>query len=177
MIDLHGAPSSQNGYDNSGHNGTAGWSADPTSVADTRAVLQQISNKYARPSYQDVVVGIELLNEPLPSKLPKGTDAIVQYYKDGYGDVRVVSDTPVIIHDAFQEGPFWDGVLTSPGAEGVIIDHHEYQVFTDDLVSLTPAVSAALPQLTSFDLNNLNRNTCRKSARMPAPTLVASIIG
>ncbi|KAL9132028.1 MAG: hypothetical protein Q9217_000156 [Psora testacea] len=138
LIDLHGGPGSQNGYDNSGHNGTIGWSASGNSVADTRVVIQQIAAQYAQPSYQDVVVGIELLNEPLASKLAGGTDAVVQYYKGGYGDVRNISDTPVVVHDAFQQGTFWDGVLTTPDAQGVIIDHHEYQVFTEELIALSP---------------------------------------
>ena len=141
LIDLHGAPDSQNGYDNSGHNGTVGWTGSQESVADTRAVIQKIANKYAQDSYQDTVVGIELLNEPLSSKLPGGTDALVQYYKDSYGDVRVVSDTPTVLHDGFQNGSFWNDILSSSDAQGVIIDHHEYQVFTDELVALSADVS------------------------------------
>ena len=141
LLDLHGAPDSQNGYDNSGHNGTVGWTGSQESIEDTRAVIQKIANNYAQDTYQDVVAGIELLNEPLSSKLPGGTDALVQYYKDSYGDVRVVSDTPVVLHDAFQNGTFWNDVLPSSDAQGVIIDHHEYQVFTDELVALSPDVS------------------------------------
>lgn len=138
-IDLHGAPGSQNGFDNSGHNGTVAWTTG-TTVADTRSVIQLIANKYAKQEYQDVVVGLELLNEPLPSKLAGGTDAVLQYYKDGYGDVRVISDTPVIIQDAFQNGSFFDGTLVAPAAQGVVVDHHEYQVFTDALIALSPEV-------------------------------------
>ena len=141
LIDLHGAPGSQNGYDNSGHNGTVGWGSDADSVSDTRAVIQKIANKYAQDSEQNVVVGIELLNEPLASKIAGGTDVVVQYSKDGYGDVRKISDTPVVVHDAFQEGSFWDDILTPPEATGVVIDHHEYQVFTDQLVALSAEVS------------------------------------
>ena len=80
-------------------------------------MIQLIANKYAQPSYQDVVVALELLNEPLASKLSGGTNAVIQYYNDAYGDVRVISDTPVILHDAFQNGTFWNGVLTSPGSK------------------------------------------------------------
>ena len=119
-IDLHGAPGSQNGFDNSGQRiltpDTPKWTTGDT-VKQTLAVIQLIANKYAQPSYQDVVVAIELLNEPLASKLAGGTDAVVQYYNDAYGDVRQVSDSPVILHDAFQNGTFWNGVLTSPGSK------------------------------------------------------------
>ena len=135
-IDLHGAPGSQNGYDNSGHNGTIGW-GDGSTVADTRSVIQQIANKYARQEYQDTVVAIEVLNEPQSTEVNGGPDTVVQYYKDAYGDISVVSDTPVMLHDGFQNGTFWDGILTAPGAKNVVIDHHEYQVFTNELINLS----------------------------------------
>lgn len=141
-IDLHGAPGSQNGFDNSGQRiltpDTPKWTTGST-VTDTLVVLQLIANKYAQVSYQDVVVAIELLNEPLPSKLVGGTDAVVQYYNDAYGDVRKISNTPVILHDAFQPGSFWDGVLTWPGSANVIIDTHQYQVFSTAELQRTPA--------------------------------------
>ena len=80
-------------------------------------MIQLIANKYAQPKYQDVVVGIELLNEPLAESLPGGPNAVVQYYNDAYGDVRQISDTPCILHDAFQNGSFWNNVLTAPGSK------------------------------------------------------------
>lgn len=111
-IDLHGAPESQNGYDNSGHlTKTPGWEQGDT-VKQTLMVLQQISNKYATTAYQDVVVAIELLNEPQPALLPS-LDILKQFYRDGYGEVRSVSDTPVVFHDAFQPSSSWNGFLTS----------------------------------------------------------------
>lgn len=110
-IDLHGAPESQNGYDNSGHlTKMPGWEQGDT-VKQTLLVLQQISNKYATAAYQDVVVAIELLNEPQPALLPS-LDILKQFYRDGYGEVRFVSDTPVALHDAFQPSSSWNGFLT-----------------------------------------------------------------
>lgn len=115
-IDLHGAPGSQNGFDNSGHlTKTPTWTQGDT-TEHTLSVIEQIANKYAKESYQDVVVAIELLNEPLPDKL-SGTDAVLQFSKDGYGKVRDVSDLPVVVHDAFQEGTFWNGALGSGDAK------------------------------------------------------------
>lgn len=133
-IDLHGAPGSQNGYDNSGHNGTIGW-GDGSTVANTRSVIQQIANKYAQSDYQDTVVAIEVLNEPQSTKVSGGRDTVVQYYNDVYGDVNVVSDTPVMLHDGFQSGTFWNGVLSN--SKNVIIDHHEYQIFTPELIDMS----------------------------------------
>ena len=108
------------------------------------SVIDQIAEKYAQPFYQSVVAAIELVNEPLPDKLTDGTDAVVQYSKDGYGEVRKVNQTPVIIHDAFQQGTFWNGILTD-GADYVVIDHHEYQVFSDYEVGLSAVVGTNSP--------------------------------
>lgn len=109
-IDLHGAPGSQNGFDNSGHKvQTPGWQQGDT-VAQTLAVLNTITQKYAQPSYQDVVVAIQLLNEPLGPVL--NLDGIKQFYRDGYAQVRAVSDTPVMLHDAFNSPSSWNGFLS-----------------------------------------------------------------
>ncbi|PBP25867.1 glucan 1,3-beta-glucosidase precursor [Diplocarpon rosae] len=137
-IDLHGAPLSQNGFDNSGHRiSKPGWQGG-NSTAQTLAVLKIITEKYAQTEYHDVVVAIELLNEPLSSAL--NFDEIKQFYKDGFDQVRAVSDTPVMFHDAFVAPRTFNGFLSvsDNNAQNVIVDHHEYQVFTNDLVALQP---------------------------------------
>ncbi|KAK2627455.1 hypothetical protein QTJ16_003421 [Diplocarpon rosae] len=137
-IDLHGAPLSQNGFDNSGHRvSTPGWQGG-NSTAQTLAVLKIITEKYAQTAYHDVIVAIELLNEPLSSAL--NFDEIKQFYRDGFDQVRAVSDTPVMVHDAFVAPRTFNGFLSvsDNNAQNVIVDHHEYQVFTNDLVALQP---------------------------------------
>ncbi|RSH88775.1 exo-1,3-beta-glucanase [Saitozyma podzolica] len=54
LIDLHGAPGSQNGYDNSGHRGSATWDQDPNNVLRTKNIIQSLSLKYSDPSYWQV---------------------------------------------------------------------------------------------------------------------------
>lgn len=111
-IDLHGAPLSQNGFDNSGHRidlpGKPGWQQGD-SIAQTLSVLNTITTKYAQKQYQDVVVGIELLNEPANWDLD--FDKLKQFYRDGYGQVRAVSDSVVVIHDAFLQSNNWNNIL------------------------------------------------------------------
>lgn len=138
-VDLHGAPRSQNGFDNSGQRvDTPGWTSDD-SVAHTQDVIQMIATKYADPSYADVVVGIELLNEPLMANLPGGRGATQQYYQFGFDAVRGVagSSAMVVIQDGFANPPTWNGFLTGEGTQGAVVDHHEYQVFTNDLVAMS----------------------------------------
>lgn len=67
-IDLHGAPGSQNGFDNSGLRDSLEFqNGDNTQV--TLNVLAEIFQKYGTSDYDDVVVGIELVNEPLGPSL------------------------------------------------------------------------------------------------------------
>lgn len=110
-IDLHGSPGSQNGFDNSGHKvNTPGWQQGDT-VAQTLEVIANITSKYAQSSYQDVVVGIELINEPLSSSLNLTT--LQQYYRDGFDLTRDVSDTVVILQDGFNAPNTWNGFLST----------------------------------------------------------------
>ncbi|OAL39838.1 hypothetical protein AYO20_00750 [Fonsecaea nubica] len=137
-IDLHGAPLSQNGQDNSGQRtSTPGWTTGD-SIDATLNVIRQISQQYASPAYADVISGIQLMNEPSLSKLPGGRDATQSYYESGFGVVRETGQTAVIIHDGFAAPSSWNGVLTGQGSSGAIVDHHEYQVFSDDLVAMSP---------------------------------------
>ncbi|TVY48691.1 Glucan 1,3-beta-glucosidase [Lachnellula occidentalis] len=135
-IDLHGAPASQNGFDNSGQKmDKPMWQSGDT-VAQTLSVLQTISNKYAQTQYQDVVVAIELLNEPLSSEL--NFDDLKDFYRSGFDQVRSVSDTTVMIHDGFVTPSTYNGFLSTSdnNAQNVVVDHHEYQVFSDDFVAM-----------------------------------------
>ena len=109
-IDLHGAPKSQNGFDNSGHKvGTPQWQQGD-STQQTLDVLKLISTRYAQVKYQDVVVAIQLLNEPMGPALD--FERLKQFYRDGFYQVRNTGDTAVVLHDAFLGPSTWNGVLT-----------------------------------------------------------------
>ncbi|ODV94514.1 hypothetical protein PACTADRAFT_51338 [Pachysolen tannophilus NRRL Y-2460] len=132
-IDLHGAPGSQNGFDNSGLRDTLDWQQGDN-VNITLSVLEYISNKYGGSNYSDVVIGIELVNEPLGTSL--NMDEIKSFYYDGYSKVRNVGDNAVIIHDAFQSEGYWNSDLTTDqGYWNVVLDHHHYQVFDTSEIS------------------------------------------
>ncbi|KAK5719181.1 glucan exo-1,3-beta-glucosidase [Elasticomyces elasticus] len=139
MIDLHGAPGSQNGFDNSGQRTTnLGWTQGDT-VKKTLAVLNTIQKKYGDSSYDDVIAGIELLNEPLTTALDLAT--VKQFERDGYGQQRAVSQSRVVVvQDGFQTANSYNGWLSPSdhGSQNVAIDHHEYQVFTPELVAMAP---------------------------------------
>lgn len=129
IVDLHGAPKSQNGFDHSGHKGWLAW-GQGDSIAQTHRVLKTIGDKYGNKSYNDVIIAIELLNEP---NLPGGlsSDTVKQFYRDRFFDLRLTSDTPVMLHDGFWDPSWLNNFLTPQdnGAQGVIVDHHDYQIF------------------------------------------------
>lgn len=132
-IDLHGAPGSQNGFDNSGLRDTIGYQSDEN-VLLTLTVLQQIFDKYGSDDYLDVVSGIEFLNEPLgPSSL---LDALKNFYTWAYDNMRLVSKNSVIIHDAFEDFGYWNDFWTDTDHyTTVVVDHHHYQVFSSGELS------------------------------------------
>lgn len=138
VIDLHGAPGSQNGFDNSGHRiATPGWQQGDT-VQRTLDVLQTIQTKYGDSSYDDVIAAIELLNEPLTQEL--NFNEVKQFEANGYGQQRTISQSRVVmIQDGFQDDYTYNGWLTSADdCQNVALDHHEYQCFTDQLVAMQP---------------------------------------
>lgn len=140
LIDLHGAPGSQNGFDNSGQKmDKPTWTQGDT-VAKTLSVLNTIQSKYGSGQYDDVVAGIQLLNEPLTPSLDLNT--VRQFYYDGYYQQRDYSSSrTVVLHDGFQTTNYWNGMLTPSdnNAQQVVMDHHEYQVFTPELNAMSPA--------------------------------------
>jgi aryl-phospho-beta-D-glucosidase BglC (GH1 family) len=139
IIDLHGAPGSQNGFDNSGQRGGIQWTTGNT-IQQTLNVLQYIQAKYGAASYDDVVIGIQLLNEPASFDDRVKLDTVKQFYRDGYGNQRTHSQNRVVVlHDAFKPPSTFNGFLTPQdnNAQNVAIDHHEYQVFNNDLVALS----------------------------------------
>ncbi|KAI9735756.1 MAG: exo-1,3-beta-glucanase [Claussenomyces sp. TS43310] len=139
MLDLHGAPGSQNGFDNSGRLGDVTWqSGSEYNVHNTLWALQALSDRYKGDG--DVVTAIELLNEPLGGSLD--LSALKKFYYDGWGDVRSDNaDTAVVIHDAFQDYvSYWNGFMDGQsGVNNVIVDHHDYQVFDYSQVSMSPS--------------------------------------
>lgn len=72
------------------------------------------------------------------SALQGGKSATQGYYQSGFDIVRQSGQTPVVIHDGFNNPSQWNGFLTGQGTNGALVDHHEYQVFTNELVALSP---------------------------------------
>lgn len=156
-IDLHGAPGSQNGFDNSGIRGGIHWQdPDKNYEWETVYTLQQIALLYGGPEYNDVVAGIELLNEPLAMYL--NMDKLKKFYDDGYNAVRERGNNNVVIHDAYEQAGYFNTWMQPPKYKNIVLDHHHYQwVYPSQLeMSIDEHVKAACDQGRKYAAENLH---------------------
>lgn len=87
---------------------------------------------------------------------PAGYDSGVlpvteQYWKDSYGNIRFPipgssqeSNLVELIHDAFQPLSSWNGFEAAPSFQGVMLDTHIYQMFSNQEVAQTQAQHIAV---------------------------------
>ncbi|KAF2186559.1 glycoside hydrolase family 5 protein [Zopfia rhizophila CBS 207.26] len=129
MIDLHGAPGSQNGFDNSGRYGAIEWTQGDT-VAHTIKVLNKIRDDHAS---HPAVAAIELLNEPMGWSLNMNT--VRQFYMDGWGNLKN-SNVAITFHDAFQGVTSWGD--WGAGMWYLLLDTHHYQIFDTGAIAMSP---------------------------------------
>jgi glucan 1,3-beta-glucosidase len=126
LLDLHGAPGSQNGWDHSGRQGTLGWHTNPENIRHSLRVIEDLA---AHCKEHDNLLGIELLNEPR-KEVP--LNILKSYYQEGYGRVREhLQNTAVVIHDGFRPDQ-WANFMSGPDYSNVILDTHMYQCFSDE---------------------------------------------
>lgn len=161
IVDLHGAPGSQNGFDNSGQKMSyPEWQSSQSNIDRTNAIIKTLASMFA--GQTNVVPIIAPLNEPAGFYGDSVLSVTRQYWYDSYGNIRypygssTESNTVVLIHDAFQDLSYWNGFMTS-GFDGVAMDTHIYQMFSDAEVarSYDEHISVACQKgssLSSFDL-------------------------
>lgn len=148
-IDLHGVPGSQNGGTSSGKRGSYD-SMDEfreslgyqryENVALTLTVLQRIFDKYGGPKFEDVISGIQFMNEPLGPA--SDMTFLKNFYTWAYGNMRFmngISYNNVILSDAFQEeAGYWDDFMTlEQGYWDVVLDHHHYRWRTPEDLAMS----------------------------------------
>ena len=126
LLDLHGAPGSQNGWDHSGRSGLLGWHTQQRYIDRTVNALVHLATRYgAHPQ----LWGIEVLNEPrwdVPKKI------LARFYESAYAVIRehAPESVAVVISDSFRPHD-WNRVLAAPTYKNVVLDRHFYQCFDD----------------------------------------------
>ncbi|KAK9480146.1 glycoside hydrolase superfamily [Lipomyces japonicus] len=128
-IDLHGAPGSQNGFDNSGLRDSYQWQNDEN-IAVTEQVISSHIASYTSSQWNDVVVAIQPVNEPLGPILDR--NKLQDYYQFSYNELHSNESSNIVlsIHDAFYDTASWNDYFPYPEYTDVILDHHAYQVFS-----------------------------------------------
>ncbi len=128
LLDLHGVPGSQNGWDHSGRQGEFGWHKKKENIAHSLQVIEDLA---AHCQQHDNLLGIELVNEPR-EEIP--LDLLKTYYLEGYHRVRHrlgQERAAVVIHDSFRPLE-WAHFLPEPDFQNVILDVHLYQCFKEE---------------------------------------------
>jgi len=130
MLDLHGAPRSQNGFDNSGQlKSTPEWTQGD-SVEITLKALNKLRDDFGdNPN----VASIELLNEPLGPQLDM--DTVRQFYMVGWGNLKS-TNVAVAFHDAFEGVTSWND--WGSGMWNLLLDTHHYEVFDSGALAMSP---------------------------------------
>lgn len=157
LLDLHGAPGSQNGWDHSGRAGAINWPKDPKNIQETVRVLESFAQKYGN---HPALYGIELLNEP---RRDVPLDILQQFYRDSYARMRkfLSPDVAIVIHDSFRPLS-WGNFMQQPAYSNVILDTHLYQCFDKEAKS-----RSAFQQLT-FALDRKNALDKMQTQELPA---------
>ncbi len=127
LIDIHGAPGSQNGYDHSGKTGEIGWDKDSKNIELTLKIIEKIAKRYCG---RKALFGIEVLNEP---HISIDIDLLKSFYENAYQTIRRVCgyDVAVVIGDSFRAFEF-KNFMTYPRFTNVILDSHFYQCFSEE---------------------------------------------
>ncbi|KAG8960320.1 exo-1,3-beta-glucanase [Tulasnella sp. 419] len=151
IIDIHCAPGSQNGYDNSGQKlNYPTWHTSAANVQRTVEAFQTLVHEFSQPQWGGTVGIIEALNEPAgfyDDVLAVTND----YWQQAYGSLRNMrltrgtevngeaadGEIKMAIMDGFRGVMHYNGFLTPPNAEGVLMDTHSYQIFNNDQMFMT----------------------------------------
>ncbi|TFK27355.1 cytoplasm protein [Coprinopsis marcescibilis] len=125
LVDLHGAPGSQNGQDHSGvSDGKANLFDDSHNVEKTMQVLDYLAKQFV---HVNNVVGLQILNEP------KYVDGLIDFYSNAIDTIRQAdpdaSRLPLYAHNGFDMKRF--GPFIAGRKDFVVEDHHSYFVYTD----------------------------------------------
>lgn len=122
IIDLHGAPGSQNGRDHSGDQRTAGLWSSPAAQMLCKRIWREIALRYRD---EHAVAAYDLLNEAARDAKAKRWDAtIIAFVSELYAEVRAVDPHRPIIFSVWSEYYHVGDLLT--GKENYLLAYHWY---------------------------------------------------
>ncbi|KAJ2653179.1 hypothetical protein IWW40_000545 [Coemansia sp. RSA 1250] len=154
ILDLHGAPGSQNGFDNSGLRGDINWTKRPTDIPrtlDALAGLARIANE--SPS----VVAVQAVNEPANWGVPKST--IIDFYIQAYTTIKAIApQVAVMFHDAFLPTTEWAEIVPQNLTDS-ILDTHIYHVFDENVLRFSDEKHISKACQDGLNIGKFNQRT------------------
>lgn len=147
--DIHTAPGSQNGFDNSGRQLDDAptcfhWSSSQENVKRSLKAVKDISKAIVRDNLEDVVTGFGVLNEPFSDC---DTAVVKEFYNEALTAVRNIigGDTAVYIGDMFNATQWNTGWWTDEeNFSNTFLDSHYYHCFDGNDRKLSPKQHIAL---------------------------------
>jgi len=140
--DVHTAPGSQNGFDNSGqllpNPSGKGWSDSKAHVQRSVDVVRKLVKAIKQEGLEDVVTGLGPLNEPF---LDVPMDTMREFDETTFEIIRegLTENTAVYIGDLFNSTHWNDGFWTDPTKyKNTYLDSHYYHVFAEEPRALSP---------------------------------------
>ncbi|KAF9319780.1 hypothetical protein BG006_002920 [Podila minutissima] len=149
MVELHGAPGSQNGWNHSGKAGKIGW-LDGTVEGDingqrTIEYMKKLLKLLQGPGMEHVTPMFGILNEPAIFMLERNrTD---KWYMQAFEEMRNITGAGRgpwgVLHDGFLGLSQWEGFM--PNSDRLALDVHQYLIFDYNLIRLTRKDQAKFP--------------------------------
>ena len=138
LLDLHGTPGSQNGFDNSGRRGDVNWNGH-SNIERTLTILDKMAQMLKSwildgTMSTSTLYGIELVNEPYGTYEDVWITCRDDFFIRGYEVIRETFPDPnevrVSIQQAFRNSSDFYGYMPeSEGFFGVSLDMHIYHGF------------------------------------------------
>ena len=120
-MDLHGAPGSQNGFDNSGRRGDIHFheGENPQRASKVLGQMSMLLKSWIDAGLikAETIAGVELLNEPFGFFEPVWEICRDVFYYDGYQHIRSVFDDPevqVAVQTGFRDFAEFDEYMQPP---------------------------------------------------------------
>ncbi|TXT13576.1 hypothetical protein VHUM_00943 [Vanrija humicola] len=151
VMDFHGLPGSQNGWNHSGKVGPINWMHGVMGIANAQRSLEYMRSMIqyiSQPGIKEVVPVFGLVNEVLSSAVGQGTMGTFYYHAyqtlrnmTGYGE----GNGPILaVHDGFLGPKEWPAFLN--GADRLAMDQHPYlafnEAYTDSMTANAQSVCA-----------------------------------
>ncbi|KAK9692507.1 hypothetical protein K7432_014288 [Basidiobolus ranarum] len=141
MVELHGAPGSQNGWNHSGRSGEVRFLNGPNGQQNadrTMDVVVKVASFFSKPQWKNVAPLFGVLNEPVINRLNKSV--VDEWYYQAYQKLRNVTspEEPVLVyHEGFIGLDRWSGTFQKPDYKNVCMDVHNYIIFDVNLVAMS----------------------------------------